>query len=101
MAWATQHIAGLAAGRTVSFRPRGHSMTGIISSGQLVTVAPLAPDDRIAPGDVVLCKVRGSQYLHLVKAVRGDEAQIGNNRGGINGWTPRRNIFGRLVGVAD
>lgn len=101
MGWATPHIAKLEAGETVSFRPRGHSMTGIISSGQLVTVAPLKADAEIAKGDVVLCKVRGAQYLHLVKAVRGDEFQIGNNRGGINGWTPRKNLYGRLVALAD
>lgn len=25
--------------------------------------------------------------------------QIGNHRGGINGWVTRRQIFGRLIGV--
>ena len=91
----------LSDGETVSFRPRGHSMTGIISSGQLVTVAPIKSGCAIAKGDVVLCKVRGKEYLHIVKAVRGDEFQIGNNRGLINGWTPRKNIFGRLITIED
>jgi hypothetical protein len=40
MSWATSYIESLLAGETVSFRPRGNSMTGIIESGQLVTVAP-------------------------------------------------------------
>ncbi|MBC7974318.1 MAG: hypothetical protein H7138_04980 [Myxococcales bacterium] len=35
MGWADGHIARLAQGETVSFRPRGHSMTGKISSGEL------------------------------------------------------------------
>ena len=40
----------------------------------------------IRPGDVVLCKVRGNEYLHVVKAIQGERFQIGNNRGVINGW---------------
>ena len=29
----------------------------------------------------------------------GERYQIGNNRGGINGWITRRQIFGRLISV--
>lgn len=47
----------------------------------------------------MLCRVRGTQYLHLVKAVRNGQYQIGNNRGGINGWVSRNGIFGVLVSV--
>jgi hypothetical protein len=43
--------------------------------------------------------VSGNQYLHLVKAIQGDRYQIGNNRGGINGWVTRHQIFGRLIAV--
>jgi len=99
MGWADGHIARLALGETVQFRPRGHSMTGKIASGQLCTVAALAELDILAVGDIVLCRVKGNQYLHLVKAIQGERYQIGNNRGGINGWITRRQIFGRLVGV--
>ena len=95
MGWATHYIERLKAGKPVQFRPRGHSMTGIIASGQLVTVVPIGTDDNITKGDVVLCKVGGAEYLHLVKAIRNGAYQIGNNRGGINGWTSRANIFGR------
>ena len=49
----------------------------------------------------MLCRVRGAEYLHLVKAIRGERYQIGNNRGRINGWIGRNSIFGRLVSVAD
>ena len=35
MGWADGHIARLALGETVQFRPRGHSMTGKINDGQL------------------------------------------------------------------
>jgi hypothetical protein len=50
-------------------------------------------------GDIVLCKVSGAQDLHLVKAIQGERLQIGNNRGGINGWITRRQIYGRPTGV--
>ena len=53
----------------------------------------------LARGDIVLCKVAGNQYLHLIKAIQADRFQIGNNRGGINGWIGRRQIYGRLVRV--
>ena len=100
MGWATVHITRLAAGETVSFRPRGHSMQGRIKSGQLCTVEPITtrmPD----VGDIVLCKVNGSQYLHLVKAAQGERYQIGNNRGGINGWITIKQIYGLLTKVED
>jgi len=98
MGWADGHIARLARGETVSFRPRGHSMRGKIDSGDLCTVEPLG-DHALAAGDIVLCRVKGAQYLHLVIAMQGDRYQIGNNRGGINGWITRHQIYGRLVRV--
>ena len=73
-------------------------MTGKVNDGQLCTVEPLGADPEV--GDIVLCRVNGSQYLHLVKAIQGERFQIGNNRGGINGWVTKRQIFGRLIAVA-
>lgn len=99
MGWADGHVTRLAQGETVQFRPRGNSMVGKIASGQLCTVAPLH-DHVLAVGDIVLCRVKGNQYLHLVKAIQGARFQIGNNRGGINGWITQRQIFGRLIDVA-
>ena len=84
----------------MSFRPRGHSMNPKIKSGQLCTVEPVDAFD-LEVGDIVLCKVRGNEYLHLVKAVQGARYQIGNNRGHINGWITSKAIFGRLVSVSD
>lgn len=85
MGWASGYITKLQAGDTVSFRPRGHSMAPRIESGQLCTVEPVDPA-ALRAGDIVLCKVRGSEYLHFVKAIQGDRFQIGNNRGLSNGW---------------
>jgi hypothetical protein len=79
MGWATGYIAQLKKGETVSFRPSGRSMSPKIESGQLCTVAPVDPA-WLAVGDIVLCKVKGSEYLHLVKAIQGERFQIGNNR---------------------
>jgi hypothetical protein len=98
MGWATAHIAKLAKGETVGFRPRGNSMAGKIESGQLCTVVPVEAAT-VAVGDIVLCKVNGKQYLHLVKAIQGGRFQIGNNRGRINGWIGANAIYGKCVKV--
>jgi len=98
MSWATHHIEKLKLGETVSFRPRGHSMSGKIASGDLCTVAPVKPQE-LEVGDIVLCKVAGTQYLHLIKARQGDRFQIGNNHGRINGWIGPNAIFGRCIRV--
>jgi hypothetical protein len=98
MGWATQYIAQLQKGETVQFRPRGNSMSGKIEPGQLCTVKPVDPES-LKVGDIVLCKVNGSQYLHLVKAVQGNRLQIGNNRGRINGWISRDAVYGKCIRI--
>lgn len=100
MGWATGYIERLKAGETVAFRPRGHSMRGKIASGQLCTVAPIDPAS-LQVGDIVLCKVNGQEYLHLVKAIQGGRYQIGNNRGRINGWISAAGLFGRCIRLED
>ncbi len=101
--WASPYIAKLNEGEIVKFRPRGSSMTGIVNSGQLVTVTPLVENIPPVVKDVVLCTVKGAQYLHLVKAVSSDKKrfQIGNNRGGINGWTHLDKIHGIMISVEN
>lgn len=68
--------ARVAGGETVRFRPTGSSMVPLIRSRELVTVAPVAPVDpaRLEVGDIVLAKVAGSVYLHLVTALEGARA---------------------------
>jgi hypothetical protein len=100
MGWATHYIAKLQNGEAVSFRPRGHSMSGKIESGQLCTVEPVDAAT-VKVGDIVLCKVRGREYLHIVKAIQGPRFQIGNNRGHINGWVTAGSIFGRCTKVEN
>lgn len=97
MSWATPHVEKLKNGETVKFRPHGHSMQPKINSGELVTVSPDLKDLEV--GDIVLCKVHGTYYLHLVKAMDGDRCQIANNHGHINGWVSRNGVYGRVTKV--
>lgn len=102
MSWATSYIADLKDGKTVQFRPKGNSMIGKISSGQLCTVIPITDNTVIEKGMIVLCKVNGYQYLHLVKGLGKDNRiLIGNNHGRINGWTSRTHIYGICTKVED
>ena len=108
--WATGYIAKLAAGVTVEFRPRGNSMIPLVNSGDLVVVEPFVLGTELAVGDIVLCKVKGKQYLHKVLSKNRLQDvmtvsglckvwsyQIGNNRGHINGWVSSSSVYGRLV----
>ena len=103
MGWASNYIRKLVAGETVQFRPRGQSMTPRIKSGALVTVEPITDYNALKLGDIVLCKVSGNEYLHLVKGIRAREEipffLIGNNQGDLNGWTPQRHVYGKCVKV--
>jgi SOS-response transcriptional repressor LexA len=98
--WALTYIEKLRKGETVSFRPRGNSMAAKIESGQFCTVEPVE-SQALEVGDIVLCKVNGREYLHLIKAFQGHRFQIGNNRGRINGWVSASEIIGRCVRVED
>jgi len=75
-------------------------MKGRIESGQLCTVAPVDTSS-LNVGDIVLCRVGGSEYLHIIKAIGRGRFQIGNNRGGINGWVGPNSIFGKCVRIQD
>lgn len=87
-------IRRLQAGETVVIHPRGHSMMPVIRSGQAVIVAPV-DGSPLAVDDVVLCRVRGQDYLHRILAIGPRGYLIGNARGRPNGWVSRRAIYGR------
>ena len=74
-------------------------MSGKIESGQLCTVEPISNPGSLQVGDIVLCKVSGYQYIHLIRAIQGPRFQIGNNRGRINGWITAKSIYGKCVRV--
>ena len=93
MSWATYAKEALRRGETVQIRPRGHSMTGKVNDGDRVTLAPVDPAT-LKVGDIVLVRVHGTDYLHLIKAISRGRFLIGNNRGGVNGWVGPHAIYG-------
>jgi hypothetical protein len=76
---------------------KGNSMVPLIKSGQEHELAPISWEEAEI-GDIVYCKVKGNFYTHLVKSK--DEQRgllIGNNKGGINGWT--KSVYGKVVQI--
>lgn len=72
-------------------------MVPLIHSGQEHMLAPITLED-VEVGDIVYCKVKGNFYTHLVKAKNEQKGLlIGNNRGGVNGWT--KAVFGKVIEV--
>lgn len=99
MGWASAAIEKLKQGQTVQVRPNGNSMSGHVESGQLCTIEPVLSSSELKVGDIVLCRVEGREYLHLIKAISVGRFKIGNARGNINGWVSGANLFGRCTRV--
>lgn len=72
MGWASRYVQKLLASKTVSV---------------------------LEVGDIVLCKVAGNEYLHIVQATQDSRYQIGNHRGFINGWIGPEHIYGKCVKI--
>lgn len=102
MTWANHAKKELLEGRTVKLRPKGNSMKGRINHRQLVTLEPCDTQD-LEVGDAVLVRVKGRDYLHLIKAIRGKNERflIGNHCGGTNGWVNPRAVYGIVTNVED
>jgi hypothetical protein len=84
-------------GETFITHEKGNSMAPLIKSGQDHKLAPCIIDD-VEIGDIVYCKVKGRFYTHIVKAKDPKKgAQIGNNKGNINGWT--KAIYGKVIKI--
>lgn len=84
-------------GETFVTSEKGNSMIPLIKSGQKHKLAPIKWED-CNEKDIVYCKVKGNFYTHLVKAKSNDKGLlIGNNKGGINGWT--RQVYGRVIEI--
>lgn len=78
-------------------KEKGSSMSPLIHSGQEHKLAPAKWED-VKVGDIVYCKVKGNFYTHLVKAKNPKHGVlIGNNRGGINGWT--KHVYGKVIEI--
>jgi hypothetical protein len=85
----------------ITISPKGSSMLPLIRSGDEVVVTWCEPS-LLETGDIVLCKVNGSYYLHLVKAVDAGRGRvlIGNNRGRTNGWCGLAKVYGIVTKIA-
>ena len=84
-------------GETFITSEKGNSMSPKIKSGQNHKLAPAKLED-VQVDDIVYCKVKGNFYTHMVKAKNDDKGcLIGNNKGGINGWT--KQIFGKVIEI--
>ena len=82
-------------GETCKVTGYGNSMTPILLSGQAVICEPVTEEIELKKKDIVLCKVNGHHYLHLIHAIRnGKTFLIGNNHGHMNGWVSKSKIYG-------
>jgi len=99
--WADHAIKALDNGDAVTIRPRGNSMTPRIKSGCQVTISPIDDKTTLKKGDIVLCKVGGRKFCHLISAIdgKGIRFQISNNSGHVNGWVGPGCIYGKVTKV--
>ncbi|MGI8922617.1 MAG: S24 family peptidase [Fimbriimonadales bacterium] len=100
MGWADFAKEALAKGQTAVVKPRGHSMTGKVNDGDIVTVSPVDTSTLLVD-DIVLVRVKGRDFLHLIKAIDGERVLIGNNRGGVNGWVGKGCVYGKAIAIEN
>ena len=91
-------ISRLEAGEKVENKEGGNSMLPLIKSKQPVTIEAV-DTSKLEKGDIVYVKVHGRVYTHLITALKAGEVQIGNNHGGINGWTKLDNVYGIITEI--
>lgn len=91
-------VSRLNAGERVINREGGNSMVPLIASKQPVTIEAV-DTSKLERGDIVYVKVNGNVYTHKVLGLRTGEAQIGNNKGGVNGWTKLANVYGIITEI--
>ena len=72
-----------------------------IKSRQKCIYTPVTNAQDVRVGDAVFCKVGGNYFTHLITAVRGEQYQISNNHGHVNGWITLDGIFGKVIAVED
>lgn len=83
------------------YKEGGNSMLPLIKSNQPVTLVPVIETTVLKVGDIVFCRVSGRYVTHKIHAIRGEQYQIGNNRGYINGWVTKQKIFGIVTKIWD
>jgi hypothetical protein len=78
MGWASAAIERLRQSEAIMPRSRGPSMDGKVEDDDLVT-AGLLSERAPHVGNGVLVRLRGREYLHLIKASQDDRCPIENN----------------------
>ena len=84
-------------GETCIVTGYGNSMTPKLKSGESVIMEPVTKDTELNKGDIVLVKVNGHYYCHLISAIKNNSYQISNNHKHVNGWVSKNCIFGRMI----
>lgn len=70
-------------------------MEPLLHSGDVFRFSLVNEHTPLQKHDIVFCKVNGGLLLHKITAIMGERIQIGNNKGKTNGWTERKNIYGK------
>lgn len=99
MSW-PRVIERVKAGEHVELHPAGNSMTPRIKSKDRVVVSRV-DTSTLKLNDIVLARVKGRYFLHLISAIDGDRIQISNNHGHVNGWTTRERVFARVTEIRN
>lgn len=81
------------------YKEAGNSMVPILKSNQPVTLEPVNEDTELEVGNIVFCKVKGKYYTHKISAIKSNQFQISNNKGFVNGWVKRNNIYGKVIKI--
>jgi hypothetical protein len=94
----------LRAGEICKVTGIGNSMTPILKSRQPVICIPVTEETELKKRDIVLCKVNGHFYLHLIWSIKKGKNDtqmflIGNNHNHANGTISRSQIFGKVVEI--
>jgi len=92
-------VTKLLSGETIISKEPGNSMLPLIKSKQPVKIQPITWEE-CEVDDIVYCKCKSNLYTHLVKAKDPKKGVlIGNNKGGINGWT--KQVYGKIIEILD
>ncbi len=79
-------------------------MTGRINDSDLVTIAPCRAQN-LEAGDIVLARVRGRRFshlvLHLIHEREENKFLIGSNHGRLDGWIGIDDIFGNVSAIEE
>ena len=97
MNWKDAVIQKLKNGESVTIKGCGNSMTPKFKNGDKIKLDPVNRELKV--GDAVFVKVGKSVFTHLITAIRGDQFQISNNHGHVNGWAKKDSIYGIAVGI--